>query len=597
MIDCLTKVISPRRAQGTLRRHRLADLLHQHIDCRLQVISAGAGYGKTTLLTDFAQDVDISVCWYSLDKFDSDPRVFLETLTEAIAQKFPDFGGEVRTRIATLGNPRQELPAVVRLLSSEIYQTIPDYFALVLDDYHQVEESPEVTSLMEYLLERLPDNCQLIISSRNSLPLSGVPKLVSQERAALLTTEDLSFTAEEVRELHVLKHGIELSDDQAEELVNESGGWPTALQLMGPGAAEGRPPRQVQGSRDYLFDYLTAEVYLKQPERVRQFLVDTSVLADLEPEICDYLLGINDSAQILEEIERANLFVLRKGEGGQICQYHHLFQDFLQKRLAADKGRYTSLNIRAAMAYEERENYDRAIEHYQRAKEWSRCINILSTRSEDLAKAGRWESLARWVDAIPHDNLRFAPQLMVWRAQAAIRLGQMDHALALSSEALAECQNRQDNRGMGQVALVRAAALRLVGQPKAAMKEVRLAITALPGDPLRADSLAEAHRQQGLILYRDGKFEPARKEWQKALALSLSTGNLFAISRVHDGLGIACAEMGDFGSAFNHFEQAREAWQKLDNLTDLGRTLNNLGELYCVVGNYGEGLRLLWEAV
>jgi ATP/maltotriose-dependent transcriptional regulator MalT/DNA-binding SARP family transcriptional activator len=597
MIDCLSKIIAPRRAQGTLWRHRLVDFLHQHVDCRLQVISAGAGYGKTTLLVDFAQDVEIPVCWYSLDKFDSDPKVFLETLTEAILHKFPDFGGEVRARMATLLDPRPELPAVVRLFCSEIYQTIPEYFALVLDDYHQVEGSLEVNSLMEYLLERLPDNCQLIISSRHSPPLSGMPKLVSQQRAAMLATEDLSFTAEEVKELHLLKHGIQLSDDQAQELVNKSGGWPTALQLMGSCAAKDGLDRQIQGSRDYLFDYLTAEVYLKQPKRVRQFLIDTSILTDLEPAICNYLLGISDSAQILQEVERANLFVLRKGEDGQLCQYHHLFQDFLEKRLAADKGRYTRLNLLAATAYKERGSFDRAVEHYQKANAWDQCISVLSNWSEHLAKAGRWESLARWVDAIPHDSLKSVPQLMVWRAQAAIRLGQMDHALALSSEALAECQNKQDNRGMGQAALVRAAALRLVRQPKAAMEEVRLAITALRGDPLRVDSLAEAHRQQGLILYDGGKFEPARKEWQKALALSLPTGNLFAISRVHDGLGIACAELGDFGSAFNHFEQAKQGWQQLGNLTDLGRTLSNLGELYCVVGNYGEGLRLLWEAV
>ncbi|MBI4216984.1 MAG: tetratricopeptide repeat protein [Chloroflexi bacterium] len=596
-LDCLTKIVAPKRPAGTVRRRRLLDVLHQHIDRRLQIVSGGAGYGKTTLLTDFAQDVDITICWYTLDRFDSDPKVFLETLVEAIAHKFPQFGSETRGRIALVADFKQEMPALVRLLTAEIHRCIPEYFALVLDDYHQVETSPTINSLLEYLIERLPDNCQLIVSSRSGVPFPSVAKMLSQQQAYVLTTEDLRFTVGETSELSSERYGQALREEDAQLLNDQCEGWVTALQLMISALGTGRPGPQKLVKSTHLFDYLNNEVFLKQTQRMRRFLLGTSVLSELEPEVCDYLLGTKGSARILREIEGANVFVSRLGEDGSTYRYHQLFQDFLQKKLMEAQDQYTSLMVKAALFYEQRGNREVAFEYYQRCQRWKEYLRVLLHTGEELAATGRWESLARWTDVIPAEHLAREPQLLVWRAQAAMRLGEMDKAISLSAQALGEFELQGITSGMAQASLVRASALRLAGQSKAALKDVQRALKWLKGDDSHLRLVAEARRQLGAILYEDGQFEKAAREWKKSLDSFTKLGDLSSISKLNEFVGVACAELGDFPKAMGYLEQSRAGWQKLGNLSELGQTLNNLGNLHYLLGSYVKALTLLKEAV
>lgn len=597
MLDCLTKIVAPKRAAGTVRRQRLLDVLHQHVDRRLQIVSGGAGYGKTTLLTDFAQDVDIPICWYTLDRFDCDPKVFLETLVEAVAHKFPQFGSETRERIATVADFKQEMPSLIGLLTAEIHRCIPEFFALVLDDYHQVETSSTINSLLEYLIERLPDNCQLIVSSRSGVPIPSVSKMLSQQQALILTTEDLRFTVDETRELSLDRYGLSLSEEDAQLLNTECEGWVTALQLMLSALGAGKPSPEKLVKSKYLFDYLNNEVFLKQVQRVRRFLLYTSVLPELEPEACDYLLGTKGSARILREIEKANIFVFHLGEDGSIYRYQQLFQDFLQKKLMEDMAKYMSLVGKIARFYEHKGNWGVALEYYEKCHRWKDCLRILSSVGEELVATGRWESLARWTDAIPPEHLTHDPRLLVWRAQAAMRLGEMDKALSLSSQAWEEFSLKGITSGMAHASLVRASALRLAGQSKPALKDVQMALKLLKGEESHLRLVAEARRQLGALLYEDGQFEKAAREWKRSLAFFTKLGDLNSISKLHEFVGVAHAELGDFPKAMGYLEQARAGWQKLGNLSELGQTLNNIGNLCYLQGSYAKALTLLKEAV
>ncbi len=571
--------------------------MHQHIDRRLQIVSAGAGYGKTTLLIDFAEDVEIPICWYSLDRFDSDPKVFLETLVAAIAHKFPLFGEEARKRIATIADIKQQMPSLVGLLTAEIYRDIPEYFAVVLDDYHQVEHNPALNSLLQYLLDRLPENCQLILCSRSALPVPSVPRMLSQQKAFILGNEDLRFTAEETRELFLLKYGVSLSQDDAQHLNAQCEGWVTALQLIVATSGSGKFTAERPVESGHLFDYLSNEVYLRQSPMVRRFLLDTSILSELEPVGCERLLGIKGSKRILRYIDRANLFVVRVGEDGRTYRYHQLFQDFLQRKLMDDSARYVSLALKAARFYERKRNWGAALECYQRCGRWKYYVGIISRIGEELVAQGRWETLAHWIDAIPSMHLTQDPRLLIWRAQAAMRLGEMEKALSLSSQAWKEFELQGIAAGMAHAALVRAAPLRLAGQWKAALKDVRVALQLLRLDRAHPRLVAEARRQLGHIRYQSGQFERARKEWERSLALFIKLGDLDSISKLHDLIGVAYAELGDFLCAMDHLEQARAGWQKLGNLGDLGQTLNNLGNLLYLQGSYSEALTRFKKAV
>ncbi len=593
-----TKLIRPQRREGIIRRQRLLDFLHRHINCRLQLVCAGAGYGKTTLLVDFASDIEAPVCWCSLDSFDSDMRAFLETFTEAIRYRFPSFGSQTLTHIATVADIPQGFPAVIKILTSEIYEAIPEFFIVVLDDYHRVESNPQISHMVDYLVERLPENCRLIISSRLSPPLCGVPRLFTQGDVAILNTQDLRFSADEVSELFSVTYGLSLEDAEVRKLMDESEGWVTGVLLLGSASGKSLYSGQAGRAEDRLFQYLAAETYSQQPEKVQRFLLGTSILSELVPETCNRLLGIKSSKRILEGLERANLFVERLEYSTPVYRYLHLFQHFLQKRLSQDSPRlYAALHLKAAGLHEKERNWESAIDHYQRGQHWKDCIRVISSIGEQLVEAGRWEALARWIDSIPLDELTEAPELLIWRAQAALRLGQLHKALELASQALDLARKKQMSLVLAKASLVRAAALRLAGQESEALRDVREAQRLLRKGLAPANLVAEAHRQLGSIMGQQGKFRRARNELKRSLTLFMKLGDLKKISKLNDLLGITYAELGDFPKAMNHFEQAKRCWQKLGNVSELGQTLNNQANLYYLQGNYQEGLRLLEEAV
>ena len=216
----ITKILLPRKQPGLLHRQRLVDFIHEHIDRKLILVSASAGYGKTSLLVDFAHDADLPVCWYSVDEADRDPRVFLEYLMASICQQFPDFGRRTEPALTTMAEANGQLKTLVSALVNDIHD-IPDYFALIIDDYHFVDESQEVNTLVDELLRYLPENCHLIISSR-TLPNLTFSRLIARQESVGLSTSELRFTASEIQTLLKKAHNLDISDRQAQELARES---------------------------------------------------------------------------------------------------------------------------------------------------------------------------------------------------------------------------------------------------------------------------------------------------------------------------------------------------------------------------------------
>ena len=222
-----TKVLLPGRRADLLHRSRLVDFIHEHIDRKLTLISAAAGYGKTSLLIDHAHDTDLPVCWYSLDEGDRDPRVFLEYVVASIGERFPHFGE--RTLAALQGGMRTEgMSSVVGTMVNEIYEIIPDYFALVIDDFHLVSDSDEVTTLFGFLLRRLPENCHIILASRTTTLGLPIVELMAHQELAGLGNEELKFTAAEIQELLKQNHNLDLPISEAERWAEYSEGWITA---------------------------------------------------------------------------------------------------------------------------------------------------------------------------------------------------------------------------------------------------------------------------------------------------------------------------------------------------------------------------------
>ncbi|MBI3931529.1 MAG: tetratricopeptide repeat protein [Chloroflexi bacterium] len=578
----------PRRREDVIHRQRLIDLLHAHIQLRVQVVSAPAGYGKTTLLMDFGNDLDVPVCWYSLDTSDKDPRLLLEGILASIRSRFPDFGQLTQSRLLVTEDVAKEVEHLVGTLTGEIYVAIPEYFVLVLEDYHFVEDSNLIKRLLDLFLNRAPDNCHIIISSRISVELPAISKLVSQRQAVSLDASDLAFTAVEVKELLATYYSLSLSDAAVDKLVTDMEGWILGVllniySLQAGGLCRATP---VLTQRD-LFRYLAAEVYEKQPFAIQSFLLASSILDELEPDFCDRLLGLANSRKLLHDIERRNLFTNRIDGEKTWYRYHHLFREFLQTKLLEENPeQFTLLHCQAASLFEQDQRWNEAVTHFLSARKYDEAIRVIKIVGEDFHKSGKWTTVARWIDALP-GNMRLSdPALVVLYAQSLIREGKADEAIHILTSLLSQVTSKENWLYEAKALSWRSAAFRLTGYFAEAMGDIRASIRLLERHGGPSDILGEAHMRLGNIHAEQGRFRLALRYLQRALKYYSPVFDVGQMAAVHNSLGIIYKRLGDLTKANMHFEHARQGWQKVRNYGSLAMTLNNMGNIYRRQGQY-----------
>lgn len=556
-------------------------------DRKLLIVCAPAGFGKTTLVLDFAAELAAPVCWNALGPSDSDPVFFLTNLIRSLRTHFPGLGQNAESRIAAANDTGKESRDVIATLVADIRNDVPGTIYILLDDYHYIEGSEAVSSLVSTLIESIPDNCHLILTSRSMPKLATLPRLLLSREVAALGTGDLQFTPDEITELFLQTYGVNLDKKQAEELAADSGGWISGIILTTPALWQGLLRQTVaqKGPGGALFEYLSQEVYSQLPEESRRFLLAVSVLSELEPGFCNELLVINNSLPLLEDIERRNLFVSRLEAASPLFRFHQLFQDFLRARFKEDEGqRYLDLNVKAADLYERAGNSEESVRLYCLAHRWTDCTRVVKGCGEKMAQAGRWQTLRKWIEGLPEDIQDSSPDLLLWRAQAAIRSGDTNLAVRLCNQAMEQPQERLGGSGVVRALLCRGSALRMLGQPAACGVDARRALTLLRSQPQELGLTADARRQLGSVYGQQGDFPRAQRELEKALALYMKAGQLAEISRVHDQLGIACSQLAQLDKAALHFDQAKQGWLSLSNWSELARTLNNSGEFYRLKG-------------
>ena len=594
-VEFITKVLIPRRREDVMRRQRLIDLLHEHVPLRLEVISAPAGYGKTTLLVDFANDVEIPVCWYSLDVSDQDPKLLLEGILASIRFHFAGFGQLTQSRLLMAEDIGREATGLVGTLAGEIYAAIPDYFVLVLEDYHFVEDSELAKRVLDLLVNRAPENCHIIISSRTSVELPAVASLTLQRCASSLGTVHLSFTATEVKELLAARHGLQLSDEQAEKLATETEGWIAGILLSTYAKSVGRPGTDAMTlSRQDVFRYLASEVYERQPPDIKRFLLASSTLSDMEPEICERLLGVVSSQKLLQDIERRNLFTSRIDGEKAWYRYHHLFREFLQAKLLEENPEeFALLHCKAASLSEEDQRWNEAVTHLLAARKYDEALRVIKTVGEDFLKSGKWTTVSKWVEVLPRDMRMSDPELVLLHAQSLIHIGEVDEAAHLLTGLLRQVAGDEDWLYRARALSWRSAVFRLTGYFTEAKRDIETAICVLEQYGGPADILGDAYRRLGDIHAEQGRLRVALRYQRRALKQYSSIFDVGLIAQVHNSLGNIYKGFGDLTRANMHFERAREGWQKVKNYGALALTLNNIGVIYQNQGQYDLALDTL----
>ena len=596
----ITQILAPKRRPNLLHRPRLVDFIHGHIDRKLLLVSASAGYGKTSLLIDYAHDTDLPVCWLSVTESARDPRVFLDHLIASINHHFPEFGQRSRTLLQT-GETLSDPTLFVGTLVNEIFETIPDYFVIVIDDYHIVDSSQAVNLVLDTLIQHLPDNCHFVISSRTVPTLSprGLALLTARQEIAGLGVNDLRFTPEEIQELFLQSYGQRLPDEAARELAEKSEGWITGILLtthtMWKGLFEGII--RIQGSDSTVYDYLVNEVFSQQPPTVRDFLLSTAILEEMSPLLCDELLGVSTSRERLSQLEQDNLFVIRleKGED-RWYRYHHLFREFLLTKLQErEPEEIQALHLRAAGLLRASNAAEKAIPQYLAGKDHNSAMAVILEIARETYDAGKLGTLASWIDALPTDLVSRRARLLWFRAKTYAELGELDPAAALFDRAYAEFSESGDHMGQAQALVEKSAVLRFQGEFRQAIDACKQAILLVQGASEQNGGLqvtASAHRQIGTCLARLGNLSEGEEELRRALGMYEQMDYATNIAHVHNDLGVILRLAGNLAGSELHFRRALEIWEEIGNVGMVALTINNVAVGHYYRGEYAEALQL-----
>jgi LuxR family transcriptional regulator, maltose regulon positive regulatory protein len=435
------KLYVPRTRPNAVPRTRLRERLDEGARRELTVVSAPAGFGKTTLLADWSQHSELPVAWVSLDESDDDPVRFFLYLLAAIGTIHEGFGGATRAFLSSLQS-REELEPVLTALSNEILDLQRD-FVLVLDDYHAIR-SRTIHDALAFLLDHPPPPMHLVVAGRTSPPLP-LPALRARGRLTELGVPDLRFTLEEAADFLDRTMGLDLTAERVATLEKGTEGWIAGLQLAAHAlrADDASPVEASAGSARHVFDYLADEVLSRQPEDVREFLLETSIVETLSGPLCEALTGTTDGLEMLQRLERANLFIVPLDEERRYYRYHNLFAAFLRERLRrARPDAIPELHRRAGLWYEEEDGcLASAIEHALAAEDFERAADLIEEETSIVRRTYVDASLLlRWLGALPDRLVRHRLELSLLYAWALVHSGQLENA---------ECRLRDTEEGLG----------------------------------------------------------------------------------------------------------------------------------------------------
>ena len=389
-----SKLLAP-QTMATINRKSLYPIIAQIPKKRVTTVIAGAGYGKTTLIGQAAGRLNLNTVWYRLDASDGDLTIFLSYLTAGIQKYFPGFGVETcrhLTKIKILSHrPEDVLATFLKELESSVKKDL----ILVLDDYHTIQYSREIKSALEFLLAHFPPEVHLILISRFDVDLT-LSRLRAARDVADITKEDLAFTPDETGQLYSKLFDIFLKPESLEILHQKTEGWISGLVLFYQ-AVRGKKPAEVdkllaklEGSQKIILDYLEENIYDALPDEKKEFLLKTSIFPRLNTEFCDQFLNIDNSGEILKELEANHLFTSSFDDEDGWYVYHQLFRDFLQAKLKTELGYQAVLDLysHAAELLENCGEDGEALGHYLNAGAFSEGCSLLS-KSGPQAGGGR----------------------------------------------------------------------------------------------------------------------------------------------------------------------------------------------------------------
>lgn len=589
--------IPPARPSGVSRPH-----LVQRLDeglrpgCKLTLVSASAGYGKTTLLSQWAAQYPSSdrrcrVAWFSLDDADNDPVCFWRYAIAALQTVAAGVGGQARDLLrAPL---RQPLQSILTVLINDIatlpQQDDPAQTVLVLDDYHAID-TQAIHDSVAFLIERLPPHVHLVIATRVDPPLP-LSRWRARAQMVEVRIDDLRFTSRETATFLNQSMGLALTAGDVAALAARTEGWIVGLQMAAlslQGQAAERMSRFVQdfsGSHHYVLDYLTDEVLACQPGPIRSFLLQTSILDRLTAPLCDALLpdlehsapgmptATQNTQSLLEHLDSANLFIHPLDSERRWYRYHRLFADLLRARLGQLFGpeAIASLHARAARWYESQGLLADVMSHALAAGEFEWAARLVEQATIAMLTRGELVTLLSWLEALPEDLVQNRPNLCLIKAWSLTFAGQLDgvepllqlaeRSIAPSVAAASPGALAPEARELlGNIAAIRALSADMRGEASHAVELAHQADQLLPESDLKRSIipfiLGRAYRAEGDLAR-------AAQAYTQIARIGRETGNVWTLS-------VALCELASLRKVQGQLRQAHKLYQQALQAADRG---------------------------
>ena len=565
------KVTSPHYITPTLRRGRLLDWLNQYSSCRAVVIAAEAGYGKTTLLWQWEQEVKFPCYWYKLDRNDRDWSLHISYLIEAIAQRHPGFGRRAHSILLQLGGPGSSRPGVAAFLLAEMHERLIEPCTFVIDDWQFVASQTEVRGLWNQILRDAPHTCRFIFLSR-ARPQLQFARFRTHGGYAEMRTDALRFTEPEIKALFRDIYADPLDPNELAELDRRTEGWAASLQLVEVSLRDKQGPverrafiESITAATDSdLFAFLAEEVLDQQTEETRNFLLCTSILQQITPELAERMTGVADGSRQLADLEHRGLFTNRLGDKEERYRYHGLFRDFLERRLVAERSEaeVVGLHIHAASYFETTLQWPHAIHHYLRAGLQRQAARLIAKYGEEVVAEGRLGLIDQWLEQLPpktiHDNARLS--LLHGEALGTIR-GDWDAAHAALERGRAFFARKGDRRMVALAELKKSTHFHYQGDATASAEAAARGLVLAD-----SDDFGTRLRLRGNLSITEtwlASLERTERECEALVdeATERQMAHFAAIG--HHNLGLVQKWLGRLTESLANFEEADRFWGSL----------------------------------
>jgi LuxR family maltose regulon positive regulatory protein len=579
-----TKLFIPPIRSKYVPRSRLIKRLNENLDCKLTLISAPAGFGKTTLLSEWVEylrlnasnenQIEKRIAWLSLDERDNDLNRFLVYFLAALRHTDgidATFGECVLNLLQSNQQPTTE--EIITSLINE-FAIISHKVILIIDDYHTIDSSL-IDDTLSFLLDYLPPQLHLIVATREDPQLS-LARLRVNDKLTEFRAIDLRFTSSEVAEFLNQTMGLDLSSGDIAALETRTEGWIAGLQLAAI-SLQGQEDtsniiKSFTGSHRLVLDYLIEEVLDKQPESIQTFLLQTAVLNRMTGSLCNALTGQDNGQMTLELLENANLFIVPLDEERQWYRYHHLFADLLLQRLRISQPEQVAkLHSLASVWFEKNAIIEEAIEHARLAKDFERVVNLLEEHLDTLWQHGYYGNILRYISDVDDELLFTKPNLCILQAWDLFLRGQynavekflqvVDHMIETRSEGTVgttlrdqeQIPSSESAKIQGRAAVIRAHLANFRGNVDEILQFATQALECLPNEDITW--LTTARNTIGDAYTIKGEIDAAYNTRFETVERSKETGDTYLILIANLRLTETLLHQGKLKQVINLCEQ------------------------------------------